>query len=81
MDLITSLDKDMDKLMHKYLHTDAYNIARLYVSPFNIPVLVDGGYLTNTKIINPNKSDNSLFSLDISPYIKTDTKRINFIED
>ena len=80
MDLITSLDKDMDKLMHKYLHTDAYNIARLYVSPFNIPVLVDGGYLTNTKIINPNKSNNSLFSLDISPYIKTDAKRINFIE-
>ena len=80
MDLITLLDKDMDKLMHKYLHTDAYNIARLYVSPFDIPVLVDGGYLTNTKIINSNKSNNSLFSLDISPYIKMDAKHINFIE-
>lgn len=80
MDLITLLDKDMDKLIHKYLHTDAYSIARLYVSPFNISVLVDGGYLTNTKIINPNKSNNSLFSLDISPYIKMDAKHINFIE-
>ena len=80
MDLITSLDKDMDKLRHRYLHTDAYNIARLYVSPFDIPVLVDGGYLANTKIINPNKSNNSLFSLDISPYIKMDAKHINFIE-
>lgn len=80
MDLITSLDKDMDKLRHRYLHTDAYNIARLYVSPFDIPVLVDGGDLTNTKIINPNKSNNSLFSLDISPYIKMDAKHINFIE-
>lgn len=80
MDLITLLDKDMDKLIHKYLHTDAYSIARLYISPFNISVLVDGGYLTNTKIINPNKSNNSLFSLDISPYIKMDAKHINFIE-
>ena len=80
MDLITSLDKDMDKLRYRYLHTDAYNIAKLYVSPFNIPVLVDSGYLTNTKTINPNKSNNSLFSLDISPYIKMDAKHINFIE-
>ena len=80
MDLITSLDKDMDKLRHRYLHTDAYNIARLYVSPFNIPVLVDSGDITNTKTINPNKSNNSLFSLDISPYIKMDAKHINFIE-
>ena len=80
MDLITLLDKDMDKLMHKYLHTDAYSIARLYVSPFNTSVPVDGGYLANTKIINSNKSNNPLYSLDISPYIKMDTKHINFIE-
>ena len=80
MDLITLLDKDMDKLMHKYLHTDAYSIARLYVSPFNTSVPVDGGYLANTKIINSNKSNNPLYSLDISPYIKMDAKHINFIE-
>ena len=84
MDFIVSLDKDMDKLKYRYLNTDAYNIARLYVSPlngttFDIPVLFDKG-IANTKIINPDKSDNPLSSLDISPYVKLDAKYVNLIK-
>ena len=79
MDFIVLLDKDMDKLKYRYLNTDAYNIARLYVSPFDIPVLVDKG-ISNTKIINPDKSYNPLSLLDISPYIKLDPKYVNLIK-
>lgn len=79
MDFIVSLDKDMDKLKYRYLNTDAYNIARLYVSPFDIPLLVDNG-VANTKIINPDKSANPLSLLDISPYIKLDAKYVNLIK-
>lgn len=79
MDFITSLDKDMDKLKYSYLNTDAYNITRLYVSPFDIPVLVYKG-IANTKIINPDKAYNPLSLLDISPYVKLDAKYVNLIK-